>query len=176
MLGWTGASSVVLTGAAAPALAALPSGTNATAGPLTDTGTLLFERQNYNDGLARFAGHSSHASHASHASHSSHYSSSGGGDYVPPQPPPAPTYVAPAPAAPTPPPQTTATKPTAVDKLVMVMRVQSKLHDLGYYTGTIDGKLGPKTIDALRRYQTVNGYPVTGKMDDTTLAGLGIVY
>jgi peptidoglycan hydrolase-like protein with peptidoglycan-binding domain len=63
-----------------------------------------------------------------------------------------------------------------VDKLVMVMRVQSKLHDLGYYVGTIDGKFGPKTIDALKRYQEVQGYGVTGKMDDATLAGLGIVY
>jgi peptidoglycan hydrolase-like protein with peptidoglycan-binding domain len=58
----------------------------------------------------------------------------------------------------------------------MVMRVQAKLHDLGYYEGTIDGKLGPKTVDALRRYQAVQNYPVTGKMDDATIAGLGIVY
>jgi len=84
------------------------------------------------------------------------------------------TYTSPSPAVT--PPAIHLKKPGATDKLVMVMRVQAKLHDLGYYSGTIDGKLGLKTIDALKRYQAVQGYPTTGKMDDTTLAGLGIVY
>lgn len=175
-LGWTSAGSMVLSGVTAPAFGALPNATSLTTHPQTGPTPLTFERPNYNDGDARFAGHSSHASHASH---SSHYSGSGGGYYSPsPAPAPLPEYTPPVQAAPPPPtvPRAAPARATAVDKLVMVMRVQAKLHDLGYYSGTIDGKLGPKTTEALRRYQAVQRYPVTGKMDDATLAGLGIVY
>ncbi|HWA91461.1 MAG TPA: peptidoglycan-binding protein [Rhizomicrobium sp.] len=58
----------------------------------------------------------------------------------------------------------------------MIMRVQSKLHELGYYTGTIDGVFGSGTKDALRRFQLVKQLPATGRMDDATLAALGITY
>ena len=58
----------------------------------------------------------------------------------------------------------------------MVMRVQAKLHELGYYTGVIDGVLGGGTRDALKVYQLVKGFPATGRMDDTTLVSLGVTY
>jgi len=135
---------------------------------------LVFERQNYNEG-EQFAGHSSHSSHASHSSHSSHYSGSGGGGgytYEPPaaSPPPSSHYSAPAAPAPVPAPS------RATTYLVMIMRLQSRLHDLGYYGGTIDGVLGPATREALKHYQLVKQLPVTGRMDDATLAALGITY
>ncbi|MEJ0042799.1 MAG: peptidoglycan-binding protein [Rhizomicrobium sp.] len=58
----------------------------------------------------------------------------------------------------------------------MVMRVQARLHEFGYYAGVIDGVLGSKTKDALKRYQLVKGLSETGVMDDATLTSLGIRY
>jgi peptidoglycan hydrolase-like protein with peptidoglycan-binding domain len=58
----------------------------------------------------------------------------------------------------------------------MIMRAQSRLHELGYYSGTIDGVLGPGTREALKNYQLVKQMPATGRMDDATLAALGITY
>jgi hypothetical protein len=71
------------------------------------------------------------AGHSSHSSHSSHYSSSGGGDYVPPAPdytPPAPpatttpTYTPPAPNPPPepPPPQATQLNSVVLNKLAQL--------------------------------------------------------
>jgi len=172
LLGITGASTAIAS-VWTPALAALPDAATTNVAPLSKL-PLILERPNFNEGQ-RYAGHSSHASHASHASHSSHYSGSGGGggsDYDPYVPYPTyPTTPASSAAVPVTPPVSRAT-----DNLVMVMRVQSKLHDLGYYGGPINGTLGPMTKDALRRYQLVQGLPVTSAMDDATLAALGITY
>jgi hypothetical protein len=43
-----------------------------------------------------------------------------------------------------------------------VSNVQSALAREGYYDGTIDGRLGPATQKALRRFQRDHGLPVTG--------------
>jgi len=55
-----------------------------------------------------------------------------------------------------------------------VRRVQAQLHQLGFYNGPIDGKFGDATREALRRYQYEKRLPASGKMDDLTLAKLGI--
>lgn len=146
---------------------------------------LVFERPAYNEGqlFAGHSSHSSHSSHASHSSHSSHYSGSGGGYTYEPSPAPPPVAE---------PSFTPSTPPSALSHagsshsggmpsqgttyLVMIMRVQSKLHELGYYTGTIDGVLGPATREALKNFQMVKRFPATGRMDDATLAALGITY
>jgi peptidoglycan hydrolase-like protein with peptidoglycan-binding domain len=38
----------------------------------------------------------------------------------------------------------------------------------GFNPGPIDGVLGPRTKEALRRYQAQQGLPVTGELDDAT--------
>lgn len=173
LLGLTAAGATVVTGSASASVPA-PDASVSNRDVLGHA-PLVFERRNYNEG-EQFAGHSSHSSHSSHASHSSHsshYSGSGGGsgytyEPAPAAPPPSPHYSAPASPAPAP--------PRATTYLVMIMRLQSRLHDLGYYEGTIDGVLGPATRQALKNFQLVKRLPVTGRMDDATLAALGITY
>lgn len=55
---------------------------------------------------------------------------------------------APAPAAPT-------LKPTKKE-------IQQALKNAGFYQGPVDGKMGPKTRDAIRQFQQVNGLKVDG--------------
>ena len=47
--------------------------------------------------------------------------------------------------------------------------VQQKLVDLGYLHGNPDGKMGKKTIAALKRFQKESGISVTGKPDRETV-------
>ncbi len=169
LFAWIGTGSAVVA-SAAPASAAIPHVGPAASPPNGIPAPLIFERSHTNSVPGQFAGHSSHASHASHASHSSHYSGSGGGYDSSPD---SSTLT---PLAPSSPATRVAPPASEQDKLVMVMRVQAKLHDLGYYTGTINGTFGDSTKEALRRYQLVKGLPATAKMDDTTLVSLGITY
>jgi len=43
-----------------------------------------------------------------------------------------------------------------------VVAIQNALADLGLYDGPADGIAGPKTRDAISRYQVAQGLPVTG--------------
>jgi Putative peptidoglycan binding domain len=52
--------------------------------------------------------------------------------------------------------------------------VQSKLANLGYYQGPIDGVLGDRTQAALARYQEDHGLSVTGTLTTATLQSLGL--
>lgn len=51
---------------------------------------------------------------------------------------------------------------------------QQKLNQEGYNAGRADGKWGIKTADAVKSFQKENNIPVTGKLDQQTLADLGI--
>ncbi len=51
-------------------------------------------------------------------------------------------------------------------------QAQEKLIGLGYLTGTADGKMGPKTQEALRAFQRDRGLQVTGVLDEATAAEL----
>jgi peptidoglycan hydrolase-like protein with peptidoglycan-binding domain len=57
-----------------------------------------------------------------------------------------------------------------------VMKVQQALKDKGFYSGPIDGMLGPKTRDAIRSFQQKNKLTVTADkaLDDETARALGI--
>lgn len=44
----------------------------------------------------------------------------------------------------------------------------------GFDPGPPDGTLGPKTREALRRYQHTKGLPATGELDAPTLDALGV--
>ena len=52
----------------------------------------------------------------------------------------------------------------------LVNEVQRGLAERGYYTGALDGLIGPATREAVRRFQADAGLPVTGIVDQR-LAG-----
>ena len=56
-----------------------------------------------------------------------------------------------------------------------VANVQQDLRRLGYYTGMVDGTLGPETEAAIQTYQLDHHLPVTGLLDSGMLSQLGIV-
>lgn len=53
-----------------------------------------------------------------------------------------------------------------------VVRLQSRLKVLGYYTGNVDGDFGQSTKDAVRAFQRANGLTVDGKAGEATLEKL----
>ena len=55
----------------------------------------------------------------------------------------------------------------------VIADVQAVLQDMGYYTGEVDGLLGPLTREALTAYQTDNGLATTAAIDQPTLDSLG---
>lgn len=46
------------------------------------------------------------------------------------------------------------------------VQVQAALRKLGYYSGSVDGLMGPATQAAIRTFQIDHGMSVTGKVDD----------
>ncbi|HJT45602.1 MAG TPA: peptidoglycan-binding domain-containing protein, partial [Chthoniobacterales bacterium] len=54
----------------------------------------------------------------------------------------------------------------------VIADVQAELQDMGYYTGEVDGLLGPLTRQALRDYQADHGLEVTEAIDEPTLQEL----
>jgi putative peptidoglycan binding protein len=55
-----------------------------------------------------------------------------------------------------------------------VQAVQTRLLNLGYYDGSIDGVFGPSTRDAVAKYQMANQLNVTGSLSPDTLQSLGL--
>jgi len=55
-----------------------------------------------------------------------------------------------------------------------VRQAQQKLKDDGDYTGQVDGKMGPKTAQAIKKFQQSNGLPQTGHLDQQTASKLGV--
>lgn len=53
-----------------------------------------------------------------------------------------------------------------------VREMQSKLKSKGYYKGSVDGKFGPETRRAVRKFQEAIGITVDGKPGDRTLTAL----
>jgi hypothetical protein len=56
----------------------------------------------------------------------------------------------------------------------VIANVQANLQQQGYYTGEVDGLLGPLTQEALVNYQNSNGLAPTGSIDEPTLDALGM--
>lgn len=50
--------------------------------------------------------------------------------------------------------------------------VQARLKNLGYRPGRVDGRLGPRTRAALRRFQNDHGLDLTSEADDATVKAL----
>lgn len=55
-----------------------------------------------------------------------------------------------------------------------VRRIQQKLKNWGYYTGSVDGIYGSQTKNAVRKFQRDNGLTVDGIAGPKTLSYLGI--
>lgn len=55
-----------------------------------------------------------------------------------------------------------------------VKQIQEKLKRWGYYTGSVDGVYGTKTVDAVKKFQRKNGLTVDGIAGKKTLAKMGI--
>lgn len=53
--------------------------------------------------------------------------------------------------------------------------VQVELQRKGYYDGAIDGQLGPQTQKAIAKYQSQNGLPANGQINEALLKSLGIM-
>jgi peptidoglycan hydrolase-like protein with peptidoglycan-binding domain len=51
---------------------------------------------------------------------------------------------------------------------------QQKLKDAGFDPGSIDGKMGRHTREAVRSYQERNQLQATGRLDHETLSALGV--
>jgi hypothetical protein len=56
----------------------------------------------------------------------------------------------------------------------VVVNVQTALQDQGYYTGDVDGQLGPQTRDAVAAYQKDHNLDVTAAVDEPTVESLGL--
>ena len=79
-----------------------------------------------------------------------------------------------APAAPreSPPPRPQPPAPEADSEGMTVYELQDRLAALGYKPGAIDGVLGPRTLDALKKFQTDKNLAVTGTLNADTIRAL----
>jgi peptidoglycan hydrolase-like protein with peptidoglycan-binding domain len=50
----------------------------------------------------------------------------------------------------------------------MAAKMQGILKDLGYYSGAVDGQLGPRSYEAIQKFQNDYGLDVTGALDPPT--------
>jgi hypothetical protein len=55
-----------------------------------------------------------------------------------------------------------------------VNAVQTRLTQLGYYHGPVDGVFGPQTRDAVAKYQIAKNLDVTGSLSAQTLQSFGL--
>ncbi len=55
-----------------------------------------------------------------------------------------------------------------------VKQIQSKLKSWGFYSGSIDGVYGSKTVEAVKAFQRKNGLTADGVAGEKTLSALGI--
>jgi len=55
-----------------------------------------------------------------------------------------------------------------------IMQAQEALTAAGYHLGEPDGKPGPETTTAIKKFQGDRHLPVTGKLDSITLSALGV--
>lgn len=56
----------------------------------------------------------------------------------------------------------------------VIRSAQQRLIDKGMLTGQADGRMGPATTAAVRKFQTQEQLPATGKLDEKTLAKLDV--
>ena len=87
-----------------------------------------------------------------------------------PRPAPAPQ---PQPSRPQPAPASTQQPAPAVSvENMTIFEMQERLNELGYKLGTVDGVSGPRTVEALKKFQSDNKLPPTGTIDPETIRKL----
>jgi peptidoglycan hydrolase-like protein with peptidoglycan-binding domain len=69
-------------------------------------------------------------------------------------------------------PRSRQSEPAANSEGITIFELQERLSALGYKLGEVDGVNGPRTIDALKRFQSDNKLPVTGAIDAETVRRL----
>jgi peptidoglycan hydrolase-like protein with peptidoglycan-binding domain len=84
----------------------------------------------------------------------------------PATPPPHPARPQPAPAG------TQQPAPAVSVEGMTVFEMQERLNELGYKLGTVDGVSGPRTVEALKKFQSDNKLPPTGTIDAETIRKL----
>jgi len=57
-------------------------------------------------------------------------------------------------------------------RILTPKQIQQALKKAGYYTGTVDGKIGPKTKDAIIRFQRARGLKADGIVGKQTSAAM----
>src|SRR3989442_13942084 len=62
--------------------------------------------------------------------------------------------------------------PPAIDEPMTPFELQDRLNQLGYKVGAVDGVIGPRTTEALKKYQSDNNLPATGTLDIQTIKKL----
>jgi localization factor PodJL len=50
--------------------------------------------------------------------------------------------------------------------------MQERLNEMGYKLGAVDGVSGPRTVEALKKFQSDNKLPPTGTIDPDTIRKL----
>jgi His-Xaa-Ser repeat protein HxsA len=55
-----------------------------------------------------------------------------------------------------------------------IQSAQQALQQNGFYKGTVDGKMGPHTRQAIRSFQQSKGLHATGHLNQKTLTALGV--
>ena len=55
-----------------------------------------------------------------------------------------------------------------------IEQAQQKLRDDGYDPGPVDGKMGPQTRHAVKKFQQAKDLKASGRLDRQTVAALGI--
>jgi len=65
-------------------------------------------------------------------------------------------------------------QPATAPQRQRIRQVQERLQAAGFSPGPVDGALGSRTRDALRRYQRAKGLRSTGEPDKATLKALGV--
>ena len=56
----------------------------------------------------------------------------------------------------------------------VLITVQTRLQEEGYYQGAVDGTIGPFTRQALADYQADHGLAITAAVDEPTMASMGL--
>jgi curli biogenesis system outer membrane secretion channel CsgG len=87
-------------------------------------------------------------------------------------PPPPPVATTPAPAAVTSP--APAAAPSGPPSAAVTAQAQERLNALGFNVGKPDGTAGPRTRQAIQRFQQSKGLEVNGQLDSQTLSALGL--
>jgi peptidoglycan hydrolase-like protein with peptidoglycan-binding domain len=59
-------------------------------------------------------------------------------------------------------------------KSAQIHQIQQSLNDKGFGVGVVDGEWGPRTEDALKKFQGSNNMPSSGQLNANTVTALGL--